>query len=354
MRIRREGPSVVLLFALVIGSIAQLAVAGQAPAGQAPATQAPAQTPAAQAKPAETKPAPDQQDLIALSQLVDASSGQAPAADVRVTWRSNHFVKSQGDTVYIPFTVAIDRTQLTATSAAVYVRAINKAPATPATPPPAGARPSYAWDTIYFVDLPADGNLSRAIALPSGTYDVLVGVKEKGAAAGKMGLLKHELTVPALGTELTTSSVILTKSFEQMTAPLPADKQQDNPYVFGTVRLAPSLDHVFAKTSNLQLMFWIYGASETAGKPDVLVEFNFHVKQPDGTQKFFNKTQPQTINQTTLPAEFDLTKGHQLYSSLVIPLASFSAGDYRLEIKVTDKPSGKSVTRDVDFQVAAS
>jgi hypothetical protein len=43
--------------------------------------------------------------------------------------------------------------------------------------------------------------------------------------------------------------------------------------------------------------------------------------------------------------------GHQLPGSLVVPLTSFPAGDYRLEIKVTDKASGKSVTQNVSFTV---
>ena len=37
-----------------------------------------------------------------------------------------------------------------------------------------------------------------------------------------------------------------------------------------------------------------------------------------------------------------------------IPLASFPEGDYRLEIKITDKLATRSVTRDVKFSVSAS
>jgi hypothetical protein len=39
----------------------------------------------------------------------------------------------------------------------------------------------------------------------------------------------------------------------------------------------------------------------------------------------------------------------------VIPLASFPPGDYRLEIKVTDKAAGgKSITQNAAFAVTAS
>ena len=94
--------------------------------------------------------------------------------------------------------------------------------------------------------------------------------------------------------------------------------------------------------------------AQTAGKPDVQVDFSFYQRFADGEKKYFNKTNPQELNVKTLPAEFDLTRGHQLLSSLSVPLATFPPGDYRLEIKVTDKPSGKSLTNNVDFSVSAS
>jgi hypothetical protein len=37
-----------------------------------------------------------------------------------------------------------------------------------------------------------------------------------------------------------------------------------------------------------------------------------------------------------------------------VPLATFPEGEYRLEIKITDKNSGKTITRDVPFTVKAS
>jgi len=43
-----------------------------------------------------------------------------------------------------------------------------------------------------------------------------------------------------------------------------------------------------------------------------------------------------------------------LLSSLSVPLTSFPPGHYRLEIKVTDKPSGKSLTSNVTFEVSAA
>ena len=107
---------------------------------------------------------------------------------------------------------------------------------------------------------------------------------------------------------------------------------------------------IFARSFSL-VIFWIYGAGDAgAGKPDVTLEYNFH-QRVAGAEKYFNKTQPQIVNATTLPPDFNVTAGHQVPGSLEIPLASFPAGDYRLEIKITDKVSGKTLTQNANFTV---
>jgi len=131
------------------------------------------------------------------------------------------------------------------------------------------------------------------------------------------------------------------------------DEQQEHPYTFGTMRIVPSFKPEFKKSGELQVIFWIYGVGQGSNnKPDVQVEYNFHQKTAEG-EKYFNKTKPQDLNAETLPPEFNMAAGHQLPGSLVVPLASFPPGDYRLEIKITDKPSGATLTRDVTFSVVA-
>ena len=46
-----------------------------------------------------------------------------------------------------------------------------------------------------------------------------------------------------------------------------------------------------------------------------------------------------------------MAAGHQLVAGQSVPLASFPAGDYRLEMKVQDNISKKSVTRNINFTV---
>jgi len=316
----------------------------------------------------------EQQDIEALAKLVDAvSMGQQQApTDVAVTWDSNHFVKGQDAKTYVPFTVTIDRSKLSAPGMVMFVRAVSKqAPATTAAGTTGtkkdddrkdddkkkNERVEYPWENVHFIDVPENGKVSRAMALPGGEYEVFVAVKEKSTGdkkqpPAKMGLLRSDLKVPDYGAaELNTSSVIVAETVEQVQATLNNEQQQENPYTFGTMKIIPSRDPKFKKEGELQVVFWIYGASADASKkPDVQIEYNFHQKTPEG-EKYFNKTAPQQLNATTLPPQFDMALGHQLPGSLVVPLASFPAGDYRLEIKITDKPSGKTLTRDVAFSV---
>jgi hypothetical protein len=309
----------------------------------------------------------DQRDIQALVQTVDAvAAGKQPApADIPLRWESNHFLRGGDGSTYIPFTVVADASKLAAPGTALYVRVVNKAAAAPAAPPADNrnrnqqAAPTYPWDNVNFIDVRGDGRISRAIALKPGEYELFIVMKERSpleqprnAPPAKMGMLRRDLTVPDFGgADITTSSVLL-GAVEQIATPLTPEQQQENPYTFGNMKVTPSADAKLKKSGELQVLFWVYGTQATAGKPDVQIDYNFHQKTAEG-EKYFNKTAPQVLNASTLPPQFDVAAGHQLPGSLVVPLTSFPVGDYRLEIKVTDKISGKTFTQNVNFTVEA-
>jgi hypothetical protein len=167
------------------------------------------------------------------------------------------------------------------------------------------------------------------------------------------GVLRHALTVPDFnGAGLSTSSIILATAIEEAPANMSAQQQQENPYVFGPLRIVPSLDGKLKKSGELQVLFWIYGPQQQNGKPNVVVEYNFHQRTPEA-EKYFNKTAPQELNAQTLPPDFNMAAGHQLPGSLVVPLTSFPVGDFRLEIIVTDKATNQMVTQNLMFTVEA-
>jgi hypothetical protein len=308
----------------------------------------------------------EQQDIEALVKLVDAvSTGQQQApADLSVSWVQNHFVKGQDGKTYIPFTLQLDPSKLSAPGVAMYVRVMNKGGgAVPASDKKDDRKKSekvdYPWDNVHFLDVTGDGKVSRAMAVAGGDYDVFIAVREKNTGRknqppAKVGLLRHDLSVPDFNKpQLNTSGIILADSVEPVQTAISAEEQQEHPYTFGTMRIVPALDPKFKKSGELQVIFWIYGVGQASNnKPDVQVEYNFHQRTAEG-EKYFNKTAPQQLNAQTLPPEFNMALGHQLPGSLVVPLASFPPGDYRLEIKITDKPSGATLTRDINFSVVA-
>ena len=154
--------------------------------------------------------------------------------------------------------------------------------------------------------------------------------------------------------EFTTSSVMVTQRIDPLPAPLTPQQQVERPYALGAMELVPQFDLKYSKKAELSTFLLIYNPKvDRVNKPDVPVEYNFYAKS-GGAEKFYNKTNPQNLNAQTLPPQFDLAAGHQLQTGQAVPLASFPEGDYRLEIKITDKVGNKTLTRDVNFTVTAS
>jgi hypothetical protein len=324
----------------------------------------------------------------------DVSAGQAAPNDLSATWVHQDVLKAQGNKQYVPFTVAFDPSKVTGGTVALYWRVVSKAgaPAPAAATADAGKKDDkkdntkkkvdYAYEDISFVPVQANQNparVSRSFTVPGGAYDVFIIVKEptpekapKNAPPPKMSVIRQAVDVPDFWNgELNTSSVILAQRIDPLPAPLTPQQQADRPYALGMMEIVPVADTKFTKKSELSTFMLIYNPKvDQNNKPDVLVEYNFcQVGAPaeppkegqptppnpcKSGEKFFNKTNPQPLNASTLPPQFDFAAGHQLQSGQAVPLASFPEGQYRLEIKVTDKLANKSLTRDVNFTVSAS
>ena len=205
--------------------------------------------------------------------------------------------------------------------------------------------------------------ISRSFTVPTGDYDVYIVAKEaapdkapKNAPPPKISLLKQSIAVPDFWNtaQLNTSTVIIASHIEPLPAPLTPQQQADRPYALGSMEIVPLFETKFTKNSELSTFMLIYNPKvDAANKPDITVEYNFYQKPAGQPEKFFNKTSPQNLNAQTLPPNFDFAAGHQLQTGQAVPLASFPEGDYRLEIKITDKIANKTLTRDVNFTVTS-
>jgi hypothetical protein len=307
----------------------------------------------------------------------DVAAGQQAPNEHALAWANADFLKAQGNKEYAPFVVTVDPAKVTGTGApaVLYWRVVSKDAAPPPPPPPADSkkkdddkknqppkRPEFAYEDVSFVPLAGQQplRLTRSFTVPAGNYDVYVAVKEqtstqKNAPPAKASVIKQSVTVPDFwNNELTTSSVIVAQRIDPLPAPLTPQQQIERPYALGGIEIVPVTDMKMPKKAELQTFMIIYNPkTDSMNKPDVVVEYNFFTKA-GGAEKPFNKTAPQALNAQTLPPQFDVAAGHQLQAGQGVPLASFPEGDYRLEIKVTDKIANKSLTRDVNFTVSGS
>jgi hypothetical protein len=320
---------------------------------------------------------------------VDAvASGQPAPNDLSLAWVREDVLKAQGNKQYVPFTVTIDPAKVPGGTVAFYWRVVAKGGAAPA-PEAAPAngkkddkskdkdkkKQEFAYEDISFVPVSgaAPVRISRSFTVGAGSYDVFIVAKEptpekapKNAPAAKMSVLKQAVTVPDYWNgELNTSTVIIAQRIDPLPAPLTPQQQADRPYAMGQMEIVPAPDTKFTKKSELSTFMLIYNPKVDANnKPDVVVEYSFcqaaagsepKAGEPcKAGEKFFNKTNPQNLNAQTLPPQFDLAAGHQLQSGQAVPLASFPEGQYRLEIKITDKLANKTLVREVPFSVSPS
>jgi len=312
-------------------------------------------------------------EIQEIVKMIDgAATTQAAPNDLSLTWVREDVLKALGNQQYVPFTVSIDPSKLSGGNATIYWRVVARTPAPPPAAAPAnarneqndrkGAKPEYAYEDVGSVSVDSKQGpygISRSFAVGPGSYDVWVVVKEptpqrpqRNAPPPKVSLIKQAVEVPDLWNgELNTSSVFVTQRIDPLPAPLTPQQQVERPYALGTMEIVPVVETKFTKKAELSTLLMIYNVkTDAANKPDVSVEYNFYRKEAGG-EKFFNKTSPQSLNAQTLPPQFDFSAGHQLQSGQAVPLTSFPEGDYRLEIKITDKLGAKSLTRNVNFTV---
>jgi hypothetical protein len=303
-------------------------------------------------------------ELEVAAKIVDAAiAGQAATDDLSLVWAHQDFLKAEAGKEFIPFVVTIDPSKVTGGNVVMYWRVKAAAPEGGAAAKKEETKGEQnVWEDITTkIAVPNQKEpvpITRSFGAPAGDYDVYVVVKEltpdkRNAPPAKVSLLKQSVKVPDFWNgQLSTSTVMVAQKVEPLPAPIPVAQIVDRPYAaLGSVEITPSLDNRLSKKQMLSVFMFVYNPKpDSATKPDVTVEFSFYAKS-GGAEKFFNKTNPQVLNAQTLPPQFDMAAGHQLPGSVEVPLTSFPEGDYRLEIKATDKQANQSLTRSVNFTV---
>ena len=311
------------------------------------------------------------------------------------------FLKGTDGNAYVPFTLSIDADKVDTSTVSMYLFVVEPGDT------------DAIFEDAYFADVASGGDepirLSRAFAAPGGAYDVYIALRESSRdlapesdppgdrdraqideycgglfpndlgsrfacqeqeylayrlqrrprlsfdaseESAAMMMLRARVDVPDLWNgRLQLSSIIVPEVVEPMAAPLTPEQQILSPYSLGTTRIVPKFDQDFGKQAELSLIFLVYNPGlADQSKPDITIEYTFH-QRADGGEEYFNRTNPQAFNGQTLPPGFDVTLGHQIVAGQTVPLSLFPAGDYRLEIKVTDNTNSTELIENVMFTV---
>jgi hypothetical protein len=312
----------------------------------------------------------------ALAQMADAAlAGQPVPADLVLEW-SNDFFKARPG-MFVPFTVSFTAPAPPTRVALLYVRVVTRA-ARPTT----HVRP-FAYETIFPVKVEATPgqpvSLTRGFAVPAGRYRVVVALRESAddrpasdsERSRRAGVLLRDLDVPDFWTgELATSTVMLAERVEQLSAPVPPDELDEDPYVVGSTRIHVTRERSFSRERELIVAFLIYNPSIGADRHfDIQVDYHLYRKDQGGRaapdtpgdhpptrvgERYVTRTNPQRFNPAMMGAQFDASAGTPLLAGQGIPLSGFEPGEYRLGITVTDLLSRRTLSRDVAFTVAGS
>jgi hypothetical protein len=324
-----------------------------------------------------------------------AMKGDPVAGAASLRWLP-HFMRAPDGRTYVPYTVAIeDVPENTFSTVALYVRVATRGDRTISTERdkrigPTGVDvPSFAYDAaaaasnrLRFLDRPdqkqsgpypfeaahfapvwwegrrGTGLVQRALVVPPGSYDLYVAVREREDSIGRgqtpqASVLKRELDVPDFSTKaFSISSPILAARIDPVGRSLEPREQTMRPYALGGSEITPVQTKMFAPSDTLTVLFFVYNAGmDKSGKPDVLAEFQFFRLQPDGTGDAVGLPIAQRFDSTVLPREFDLRAGHPLVPMQSVPLASIPPGQYRLEIRVTDRIASATASRELQVAV---
>ncbi len=181
----------------------------------------------------------------------------------------------------------------------------------------------------------------QAMPLRPGRYRLNLVLKD--VQSGNVGTVEKAIVVPGFDDEtLATSTLILSDRIEKV-ATKDVGKGQ---FVIGSTKVRPSVNEVFKKSDNLGFYLQVYNleADEKTHRPDATITYELSkAGDPPGSKPVWDST--ETTEQVPGANPQQMTLEH------VLPLASLTPGRYTLQVKVTDKLGGKSISPSASFTV---
>ena len=214
------------------------------------------------------------------------------------------------------------------------------------------ARPIFPFEDYYFFDFKnaREGDrrvVERALALPPGEYDLHVGIVDRAQKGAAPALRRQIVTIPDFWDDrLALSTLMLARDVRTLTAPLAPQAQVEHPFTFGHAEVIPVSATTFTADEALTVVFQMcnYGAPDA----DLRAEYSFF-RTGDGPRRLFNRTDPQVFSDADLPPPNPWTT--QAFAMQTVSLKTFPAGQYELEVTVSDRLTRASARGTVAFTV---
>jgi len=169
----------------------------------------------------------------------------------------------------------------------------------------------------------------------------------------KIGTFFYEFFLPDLTSfskELDTTPVFFVKEMKQMSLAETRAEIHKGFFTYSILQVVPNIDSTFSVGESLDILYYIFGTQPNA-EQQYQIETNYEVKKGEETVIRYEPTtytsplvsQPLPMKQTVIiksEKEGERNESRDL-----------AAGNYTLHIKILDKVTGNSVTKNVDFEV---
>jgi hypothetical protein len=201
------------------------------------------------------------------------------------------------------------------------------------------------WYTVGYTLLPGKYILAMAITSPD---------------LKKIGTYYYEFSFPdakAFTQSLETTPIFFVKQITKLEVPETRALVHQGVFTYSVLRMEPNLDNVFKAGDSLDIFFFIFGVKPVEAKPgeqpqqpQYNIEIRYEVKQGDKAAVRYEPalysfpliSHALPMKQTVLIKTDKEEKREQ---------RDLQAGKYTLSLKITDKVSGMTIDKTIDFEV---
>jgi GWxTD domain-containing protein len=256
------------------------------------------------------------------------------------------FLRITSDTVLVPITVQIPRTQMTF---------VEKDGVDRAKMDVFGRITTLTGRTITTFDDPIEQDVpastiqatkstqeiyQKQVPLSPGLYALDLVIKDTNS--GNVGVVDTRLAVPQFkDDEMNASSLILARQI----TPVSYKDIGLGQFVLGDVKVVPQMSRTFYQNEQMGIFLQVYNlkVDQKTNRPDVSVEYRvMKDKDPNPVLKF-------DLGADKLPAH-----GEEMTLQDALTLGSLAPGQYKLEVAITDNLAKQSITPAQNFTILAA